>query len=148
MKKILIIAVLLFPASLKSQNISDPLVKDIIKGNYVFRNIPVKIENGHEDTVLVNFTLIIKTPSWDSVLTKYGFNETKAFTDLASVISYQAQHYLKNPLSFEPFSKQDIMYGFGKFYCTYKMSGRNDLGNMEEIEETIVINGPKYNDGI
>ncbi len=119
---------------------STSLPKQVDDNMYNLRNIPVKIENGHGEKVIVLFNARLAKYFWDDFVSKKGKNEKEAFGLAAFMLSLEARYSLKNKDSFEPFKTQFISENGGSFVSLYKMMGRNGYGNLIESSALVEYN--------
>lgn len=112
------------------------LNKELSGDKYMLSQV-VLIETGKEQKVEVTFNASVPKQVWDELASKNKDGESDYFALVASMLSINAKYTLKNPLSFEPFSKQFFMYMDGAFMSSYKMSGKNGYGN--SVETTALV---------
>lgn len=98
---------------------SNAMAKSEKNGIYFFEDIPVSIENGHGDSVVVLFSAYIQKKVWDDFALSYNMNEKFAFSRIARSLSLNARYVLKNDLSFEPLKKQKFINDASVFQCMY-----------------------------
>jgi len=99
----------------------------------------VKVANGKEEKVAVNFRATVPIDVWKQLVVKSKMIEKEFFVLVAALLTLNAQYTLKNTLSFEPFPNQFFFYNKDEkvFISSYKMSGRNGYGNLVETSELV-----------